>query len=209
MKHVAMMLPAALLWIASHAQNNDYLNKYPDSQYQDEINAQQAEDEAKENDPVRKHLYDAANAANNAFDLTRQAAQNSEDAVNELTNLHEDDTKDVFQYYADKARQKMVDVESNLKQAIDDAETAQYEADQAGCDDASYNAQSAAGHIKSASATLHSAYLKFIDATGDEDADVLLKYLTTGYNDANDALKVLGNGADNLNAVFDALKNCE
>lgn len=167
MKYVVLLMTAALFWIVSDAQTDDYQNKYSESQYQDEINARQAEQDATDNDPVRKHLSGAANAANSSFDLVKQAAQSSQDAVNELTNLHADDTKDVFQYYADKARAKMVDVESNLKQAIDDAETAQYEADQAGCSDASGNAQYAADHIRSAKETLHSAYLKFIDATGD------------------------------------------
>ena len=209
MKHLVLIIIAVLVWRTTFSQTQDYQNKYPDSQYQDEINARQAEQDAQDNDPVRKHLYNAADAANNAFDLAKQSAQGAQDALDELTNLHEDDTKDVLQYYADKARQKMDAVESNLKQAIDDAQTAQYEADQAGCGDASDNAQSAAGHFNSAKETLHSAYLRFIDATGDQDADILIKYLTTAYNDLIDAAKELGKGADNLNAVFDAIKSCE
>ena len=203
-----LSIVAALFSVIASAQDTDYPNKYPDSQYQDEINAQQAEEAAKEDDPVRKHLSNAADAANSAFDFAKQAAQGAQDALDELTNLHADDTKDVVQYYADKAKQKMVDVGSNIKQAVDESETAQYEADQAECSDAAGGAGNAAIELNTAKETLNSAYLKFIDATGDEYADVLIKYLTTAYNDLIDGAKNLNNAAVDLNGVFDAVKSC-
>src|SRR6266480_4087801 len=95
MKRVVLLMTTTLLWVVTNAQTDDYQNKYSESQYQDEINALQAEQDAAENDPVRKHLSNAADAANSAFDFAKQAAQSAQDAVNALPNLHEDDTKDV------------------------------------------------------------------------------------------------------------------
>ncbi len=188
------------------AQN--YPNKYEGSQYQDEINAREAEEDAAANDPVTIHLSNAMDAANSSFDFAKQTAQGAQDALDELTNLKEDDKKDVVQYYADKAKGKMKDADSNAKQASDAAETAQYEADQASCSSASGNAQSAAAHIKTGKETLHTAYLKLIDATGNEDADVLIGYLTAAYNSLIDGAKDLNKAAVELNTVFDALNDC-
>ena len=143
-----------------------------------------------------------------AFHASQNAAESVQDASQELAHLHADDTRDVVQYYADKARNKMRGVDAVLQQAEDEAGWAQWWADQAGCSDAESHAANAVDDIHEVRGTWMEALNKLAQGTGDEDKDVLIGYLTVAYNDIKEGIDTLVDGVQKLETARIDLKSC-
>jgi hypothetical protein len=143
-----------------------------------------------------------------AFRASQQAAESVQEASQELAHLHADDTRDVVQYYADKARNKMRGVDAVLQQAEDEAGWSQWWADQAGCGNAESHAANAVDDIHEVRGTWMEAFTKLAQGTGDEDKDALLGYLTVAYNDIKQGIDELLDGVRKLETARIDLKNC-
>jgi hypothetical protein len=163
---------------------------------------------AQSDDPKADRVHNAMDSDIVAYRTLRQAGQSVADASVEMAHLHADDTKDVVQYYADKARNNMRGVDATLKQAEDEAGWSQWWADQAGCDDATSHAAEAVDSIHSSRATWMEAFNKLAQATGDEDTDVLIGYLTTAYNDIQEGMAALLVVGTSLETARTDLKDC-
>lgn len=163
---------------------------------------------AQTDDPRANRLSNAVDSAGADAYLTRQVAEAARDAITELSHLHEGDTKDVVQYFADKAKAKIVGVDSTMKHAVDDAGWADWWADQAGCSDGSGNAKEATASLEAARATFDDAYSKLLHATGDEDVEALIGYLNSAYRDLIDGVTKLTEANDQLNEAVKAMHAC-
>jgi hypothetical protein len=181
MKHLLAVILPALLWSSAQAQTDD---------------------------ARADHLSDGVDSARQVSPLALRAAQAAQDALDELANLKEGDGKDVVQYYADKARSKMVGVDSAVALAGNEAGWTQWHADQAGCEDGSAHAQESANAFQAARAVLAEAYSNLIRGTRDEDVDVLIGYLTTAYQDLPDGIQKLSDAVDALTEAVKANQDC-
>lgn len=181
MKLLLLIILSALCWSPAHAQSDA---------------------------SVTDRFHNAMDSDIVAFHASQNAAQSVQEASQELAHLHADDTRDVVQYYADKARNRMRGVDDVLKQAEDEAGWSQWWADQAGCSNAESHAANAVDDIHEVRGTWMEAFTKLAQGTGDEDKEVLLGYLTVAYNDIKQGIDTLIDGVEKLEAARIDLKTC-